>query len=82
MTRSQDIEEMAADAYQLGVSALDFTQALIEVLAEETLGIDCGHPAATLLARRITGALLEAGWAMPAPQPLGAAGRPAGTGTP
>jgi hypothetical protein len=62
---SQDIEAFAADAYRRGKSALDIGLAVVEVLAEETLGLDCGNPAVKQLARRVVGGLLDAGWTMP-----------------
>lgn len=65
MTTSRIIEAAAAAAYARGVPALDVAQAVIEVLAEETLDLACGDPHAVLLARRIVGALLDAQWQMP-----------------
>lgn len=66
---SQDIEAFAADAYRRGKSALNVGLAVVEVLTEETLGLDCGNPAVKQLARRIIGGLLDAGWRMPAAPP-------------
>lgn len=40
-------------------------QAVIEVIAEEYLGLPCQDARAALLARRIVGAMLDAGWTMP-----------------
>jgi hypothetical protein len=66
MTPGQAVEQLAASAYERGVSPVAFTAAVIEVAAEETLGLDCHDPRVRILARRIVACILEAGWTSPA----------------
>lgn len=69
MTTSSIIEATAAACYARGVHPLDVAEALIIVITEDVL--DASHdPRTHLLARRIVGALLDAGWTMP-PEPGG-----------
>jgi hypothetical protein len=65
MTSSELIETVATAAYRRGEHPLTVGLAVAEIVIEETLGVPCGDPGVSLLARRVTGALLDAGWQMP-----------------
>ncbi len=65
MTRRQDVEALAADAYRRGADPLQLAEVFIRLLTREATGLDPDDPASVRLARRILGVLLEAGWTMP-----------------
>jgi hypothetical protein len=65
MTRRQDVEALAADAYRHGADPLQLAEVFIVLLAREATGLEPDDPASARLARRILGVLLEAGWKMP-----------------
>jgi hypothetical protein len=65
VTSSEFIERVAACAYRNGMSPLELAELVVEMLARETLDLPSGDPAALLLARRVTGAMLDMDWAPP-----------------
>lgn len=65
MVPSEFIEATARAAYARGRHPVDVAQAILEVVTEETLHLDCHDPHVTLLARRIIGAMLDLGWSAP-----------------
>ena len=69
MTTGETIEQLAVRAYASGIDPVRFTTAVLEVITEEVFDLPCRDPRTALLARRITGCLLEAGWTMPGETP-------------
>lgn len=65
MVPGQLIEATTAAAIARGIHPIDITEAITEIIIEETLGLPDHDPRAVLLARRLIGTILDAGWTMP-----------------
>jgi hypothetical protein len=65
MTTSRVIEATAAACYRRGCHPLDVAEAITQIITEDVFGLPDSDPRAALLARRIVGGLLDAGWTMP-----------------
>jgi hypothetical protein len=65
MTLSELIETIAVSAYQRGIRPLDFAEELAAAITEQEFGLGDKNPAASQLARRVIGGLLDSGWTMP-----------------
>jgi hypothetical protein len=65
VTLSELIETLAVSAYRRGIRPLDFAEELTASLTELEFRLADKDPAASQLARRIVGGLLDAGWTMP-----------------
>jgi hypothetical protein len=65
MAPGETIERLAARCYELGMSPVDLSAAVIEFVAEEVFELAERDPRAILLGRRIVGTLLDCGWVMP-----------------
>ena len=65
MSPGEVIAELAEHAYATGIDRIRFAAAVLEVVTEDTLGLPCHDPRTRLLARRITGVMLEMQWTPP-----------------